>query len=166
MRRARGMSCARLGPLAHPRWGSSSWFLEGPPCSHRQLLPPHAIRSPPAALLHVMPCATGRPTLPPVNTPSLRSSQPPASPRPFSEASASFNYPQTTTDSKCFKVMRWSACVDYPKLSNSHADVTVALPNEHVIWVRKHAGLQKALVGLNKALDKMNKLALDSSGMC
>jgi hypothetical protein len=62
--------------------------------------------------------------------------------------------------------LRWKACVDYPKLSSTRAVVKTALPNEHILWLRMHAGLQKALVGLNKALDKKYKLTLDSSGMC
>lgn len=83
-----------------------------------------------------------------------------------SEARAGFSYPKSGVSSFCASMFGKKYCVDYPKVIMAYTSVKIPLPNEHIIWVRKHAGLQKALVALNKALDPAYKLKLDPSGMC
>jgi len=84
------------------------------------------------------------------------------------EASVSTDYPRyDSTSQKCFKVLQWRQCVNYPKIVRDKVTGKIPFPNEFIAWFRMHTGLSSALVGLTKKLEPSYKLDYnDKAGVC
>jgi hypothetical protein len=151
----------------------------------KRQLPASALASAPAprrAAILACPCPPpsrwGDAPLSPAPVPPPRASCPMSRPPPTSrplpplrcyparEATLSLSYPAESPTSTCFTLQQWSACATYSTVSNVKASETVRLPNEHIAWVRKHAGALKGIVALNKALDPEYNFKAPPAGTC
>lgn len=96
----------------------------------------------------------------------LKSPTPSSIVHTYREASWSFNYPQLTMENMCWSVSGFRACADAPKISNTLASGTLAMPTEQTLWLRTHAGIPKMLVKQIKAFDPKYKSGISGAGTC